>query len=253
MGKKQLPEEFKDFIKCLNSNNVKYLLVGGWAVGIYGHPRATKDIDFLVSNNKDNLNKLQKAFLEFGSPPIDIQAFREEGYVIRMGDSPTQIDIINRASGIDINDCFCRKNIINIEGIEIKLISKDDLIINKKASGRQNDLGDVEKLEYKKIKIEEMKCYKHEIKNEIIIDFRGNKINKMEIISENKNICKFDCIDKKGKNIFILQRIKDNNTERWYFDINFNKISAIEFIKQFDIEIKNKKEITNKKNGDRKK
>jgi predicted nucleotidyltransferase len=152
MEKKQLPDEFKDFIKCLNSYKVKYLLVGGWAVGIYGHPRATKDIDFLVSNDKNNLKKLQKAFLEFGSPPINIEAFNEEGYVIRIGSSPTQIDVINKASGININDCFPRKNIVNIDGLEIMLISKEDLIINKKASGRQTDLGDVEKLEYKKSK-----------------------------------------------------------------------------------------------------
>ena len=150
MEKRQLPDEFKDFIKCLNSNNVKYLLVGGWAVGIYGHPRATKDIDFLVSNDKDNLIKLQKAFLEFGSPPINIEAFNEEGYVIRMGNSPTQIDVINRASGININDCFHRKNIMNIDGVEIMLISKEDLIKNKIASGRYNDLADVEKLGYTK-------------------------------------------------------------------------------------------------------
>ena len=150
MEKKQLPEEFKEFIKCLNSNNVIYLLVGGWAVGIYGHPRATKDIDFLVSRDKSNLKKLQKAFLEFGTPPIDIQAFSEEGYVIRIGTSPTQIDIINKASGIDINDCFTRKNKMDVDGLEIMLISKKDLITNKKASGRQTDLGDAEKLEYKK-------------------------------------------------------------------------------------------------------
>jgi predicted nucleotidyltransferase len=150
MGKKQLPEEFKDFIRCLNLYNVKYLLVGGWAVGIYGHPRATKDIDFLVSNDEKNLKKLQNAFLKFGSPPIDIEAFKVEGYVIRIGSSPTQIDVINKASGININDCFQRKNIIDIDGIRIMLISKEDLIINKKASGRQTDLGDVEKLTFDK-------------------------------------------------------------------------------------------------------
>ena len=147
MGKKQLPEEFKEFIKCLNSNNVKYLLIGGWAVGIYGHPRATKDIDFLVSNDENNLKKLQKAFLEFGSPPIDIKTFKEEGYVIRMGNSPTQIEVINKASGININDCFSRKNIINVDDIEIMLISKKDLIINKRVAGRDQDIADANKLE----------------------------------------------------------------------------------------------------------
>ena len=150
MGKKRLPEEFKDFIKCLNSNNVKYLLLGGWAVGIYGHPRATKDIDFLVSADKKNLKKLQKAFLDFGSPPIDIEAFLKKGNVIRIGSSPTQIDVINSADGISIDDCFPRKKIINIDGIEIKLISKKDLIKNKIASGRHSDLADTEKLGYGK-------------------------------------------------------------------------------------------------------
>ena len=148
MEKRRLPEEFKDFIKCLNSNNVKYLLLGGWAVGIYGHPRATKDIDFLVSADKNNLKKLQGAFLDFGSPPIDIESFHKSGNVIRIGSSPTQIDIINSADGISIDDCFLRKNIIKIDDIEIKLISKEDLIKNKIASGRHNDLADVEKLEY---------------------------------------------------------------------------------------------------------
>ena len=146
MEKPRLPEEFKDFIKCLNLNNVKYLLIGGWAVGIYGHPRATKDIDFLVSSNKNNLKNLQKAFYDFNAPPIDIEAFREKGYVIRIGSSPIQIDIINEADGIDIKECFSRRKIINIDEIEIMLISKEDLIKNKIASGRYNDLADAEKL-----------------------------------------------------------------------------------------------------------
>jgi len=72
-----MPDDFKEFIQLLNSNNVKYLLVGGWAVGIYGHPRATKDIDFLISNNQENLINLQNAFLGFGAPPIDLEKFKE--------------------------------------------------------------------------------------------------------------------------------------------------------------------------------
>ena len=149
MEKRRLPEEFKDFIKCLNLNDVKYLLLGGWAVGIYGHPRATKDIDFFVSADNDNLKKLQKAFLDFGSPPIDIESFSKKGNIIRIGSSPTQIDVINLADGISLDDCFPRKKIINIDGIEINLISKEDLIKNKIASGRHSDLADAEELEYK--------------------------------------------------------------------------------------------------------
>ncbi|NLW33279.1 MAG: hypothetical protein GXY77_17680 [Fibrobacter sp.] len=147
MAQRQLPEDFKDFIKFLNSNNVQYLLVGGWAVGIYGNPRATKDIDFLVAIDDENLSKLQKALLEFGAPPVDLEHFREKGNVIRMGSSPVQIDIINEATGIDIKDCYSRRKIIRVEEIDISIISKADLIQNKKASGRTRDLADAEGLE----------------------------------------------------------------------------------------------------------
>jgi hypothetical protein len=80
-----MPEDFKDFIQSLNSNDVRYLLIGGWAVGLYGNPRATKDIDFLVSIDSENLEKLQKALLAFGSPAIDIEHFKEAGVVSKNG------------------------------------------------------------------------------------------------------------------------------------------------------------------------
>jgi len=147
MAKRQLPEEFKEFIQCLNSNKVRYLLVGGWAVGIYGHPRATKDIDFLFSVDQQNLDKLHEALLAFGAPPVDLECFKEKGYVIRIGSSPIQIDIINDADGIDMDDCYKRKQIINVDNITINIISKDDLIKNKRASGRSYDIADAEKLE----------------------------------------------------------------------------------------------------------
>jgi predicted nucleotidyltransferase len=150
MGKKQLPEEFKEFIQYLNKNKVKYLLVGGWAVGIYGHPRATKDIDFLFSNDKKNLDRIKKALNEFGAPPIDLENFKEDGYVIRIGSSPIQIDLINSADGIEINDCFERKKIMDIEGVKVNVIAIDDLIINKKSSARNIDIADAEKLEKQK-------------------------------------------------------------------------------------------------------
>ena len=147
MAKKLLPDDFKEFVQCLNSNNVKYLLIGGWAVGMYGHPRATKDIDFLLSISNSNLKNLEKALLAFGSPPIDLERFKEKGNVIRIGSSPIQIDIINEADGINIDDCYPRKENINVEGIDISIISKKDLIINKRSSGRSIDIADADKLE----------------------------------------------------------------------------------------------------------
>lgn len=147
MAMKQLPEDFKDFIKFLNEHKVRYLLVGGWAVGIYGNPRATKDIDFLIAIDDDNIQNLLKALKKFGSPTVEKKVFQDKGNVFRMGRSPIQIDIINEASGIIFEDCYKRRNIIKTDEIDISIISKEDLIINKRASGRHRDLADIESFE----------------------------------------------------------------------------------------------------------
>jgi hypothetical protein len=118
---------------------------------LHGHPRATKDIDFLIFMDVTNLKKLEKALVNFGAPPFDINCLGEKGYVVRFGNSPIKIDIINEASGIDIKDCYSRRKTVVVEGIKIPLISKADLIINKKSTGRLSDLGDVEKLEYNEL------------------------------------------------------------------------------------------------------
>ena len=147
MAQKQLPEDFKDFIKFLNANKVKYLLVGGWAVGIYGNPRATKDIDFLIAVDNANLKRLQKALYEFGTPTIDMSIFKDKGNFFRMGRPPIQIDIITDATGIDMKSSYLRRQTIEVDGLEISVISREDLIANKKASGRHRDLDDAEILE----------------------------------------------------------------------------------------------------------
>ncbi len=147
MAPKQLPDDFKECIQCLNKHRVRYLLVGGWAVGISGNPRATKDIDFLIAIDDENIEKLQEALYEFGAPTVENSVFLEPGNVYRMGRSPIQIDIINQASGIDFEDCYVRREILTTDECEISMISKLDLIRNKKASGRHRDLADVEFLE----------------------------------------------------------------------------------------------------------
>ncbi len=147
MDQRQLPEDFRDFIGFLNKNEVRYLLLGGWAIGIYGHPRATKDIDFLVAIDDGNLARMQKALSNFGAPPFDAGQFKQAGNVYRMGRPPIQIDIINQADGIDIQECWDRRQIILVDGLEVSVISREDLIENKKASGRLQDLADIEKLD----------------------------------------------------------------------------------------------------------
>jgi predicted nucleotidyltransferase len=147
MARKRLPDDFKDFLNSLNENNVEYLLLGGWAVGIYGHPRATGDMDVLIAVDDANVDRLQKALYEFGAPTVDKSHFKDIGRIFRMGRPPMRIEIINQASGIDIRDCYSRRTIVNVDGIAISLISREDLLKNKKACGREKDLADVRNLE----------------------------------------------------------------------------------------------------------
>jgi predicted nucleotidyltransferase len=146
MAPKPLPEDFRDFIESLNSNKVEYILIGGWAVGLHGNPRTTKDIDFLIGNSSGNIKRLQKALYEFGAPPVDENHFKIPGNVYRMGRHPIQIDVLSHAIGIDTAQSIKKAEVITVDKLSIKVISLDDLIESKKATGRLQDLADAEKL-----------------------------------------------------------------------------------------------------------
>jgi hypothetical protein len=147
MAPKQLPDDFRDFLDSLNKKNVKYLLLGGWAVGIYGAPRATADLDVFIATDDANINKLQAALYSFGAPTVPKEHFREIGRVFRMGRSPIRIEIINHASGISFQSCYRRRKTIAVDNIAISIISVDDLLKNKKASGREKDIADIRNLQ----------------------------------------------------------------------------------------------------------
>jgi hypothetical protein len=147
MAQKRLPDDFRDFLNSLNKNDVKYLLLGGWAVGIYGVPRATVDMDVFIAIDDENIEKLQKALYEFGAPTVPNDHFKELGKVFRMGRSPMRIEIINQASGIDFKSCYQNRKTILIDEIEISIIAIDDLLKNKKTAGREKDCADLRNLE----------------------------------------------------------------------------------------------------------
>ena len=117
-----------------------------WAVGLHGNPRTTKDIDFLVASSSRNIKKLQKALYEFGAPPVDEDHFKTPGNVYRMGRHPMQIDVLTHAIGIDTAKSIKRSETIIVDNTSIKVISIDDLIESKKATGRLQDIADVDKL-----------------------------------------------------------------------------------------------------------
>jgi len=224
MGKKQLPQDFKDFINLLNSNKVKYLLLGGWSVGFYGNPRATKDIDFLVSTDNFNLKKLKKVFLEFNSPPVNIEILKDVKGFIGFGNPPHRIEVISNADGININDCYSRKNVIEIDGIKINIISKNDLIINKKATNRLIDAADAEALE--NIKNSPNISTKNILKSKLIeINLAGayeNELNeeKKDMKKRKKDKQYYIDLEILNKTILIYNKLKKTKCEKIFFDLH---------------------------------
>jgi hypothetical protein len=143
-----LPRDFKEFIQCMNSAGVEYLLVGGYAVGFHGAPRFTADMDIWVGVDRSNAQKLGRALEQFGfhDPQVISGAFVRPNSVFRIGHPPLQIDLLAEVSGCDFADWYSRREILIRDGIEISLISFDDLKLNKRAAGCAKDLGDLEGL-----------------------------------------------------------------------------------------------------------
>jgi len=142
-----LPDDFCEFLNLLNEHGVEYLVVGGWAVGIHGYPRATGDIDVWIAVSEVNVARLLEALAAFGAPgDIPSDFFFESGNVFRMGAAPMKIEILTSASGVDFAMCYQRRKVANLEDMEIPFIGLEDLIANKRASARSKDMADIENL-----------------------------------------------------------------------------------------------------------
>ena len=143
-----LPPDFKEFLKLLSAHQVEYLLIGGYAVGYYGYPRATVDMDIWISMHPDNADRIVAVLKEFGfnSPELSPAMFLKEWQVIRLGVPPVRIVIATTISGVNFSECYAEKVVGELDGEQVKLIGLEHLKINKKASGRHQDLADLENL-----------------------------------------------------------------------------------------------------------
>ncbi len=143
-----LPPDFKEFLQLLNVHNVRYLLIGGYAVGYHGYPRATVDMDVWIAIHPDNARRIVNALKEFGFdlPELEETIFLQEGKVIRMGVPPMRLEILTSISGVAFDECFDERIVDLLDGIPVNLISLERLKQNKKASGRYKDLNDLEHL-----------------------------------------------------------------------------------------------------------
>jgi len=135
-------------LKLLNSKQIEYLLIGGWAVGYYGYPRATGDMDIWVSAKRENAFKLINAFKEFGFdvPELSVELFTKENQITRIGVPPLRIEVLTSISGVKFEECYPNRNVVSIDNIEINLINLDDLKKNKAAAKRFRDLDDLENI-----------------------------------------------------------------------------------------------------------
>jgi len=144
----QLPQDFKDFLKLLKSYEVRYLLIGGYAVIYHGYPRATGDMDIWVDISPENALKLVEVLKEFGFevPELSPELFLEQGKVIRMGLPPVRIELLTSISGVRFDECFDSRIIEKMDDVEINIINLEFLERNKQAGGRYKDLSDLENL-----------------------------------------------------------------------------------------------------------
>ena len=143
-----MSKDFQDILRAFNGHKVKYLVVGGFALGVHLEPRTTKDIDLWIRTDPENARAVFRALAEFGAPisgmtPDDFM----DGTVFQMGQPPDRIDILQQVSGLDFDSAWEHRleGFID-ENTPAMVISRDDLIRNKLASGRDQDLLDVKRL-----------------------------------------------------------------------------------------------------------
>ena len=144
-----LPPDFSEFLRLLDTHEVRYLLVGGWAVGYHGYVRATADMDIWVDREPGNAERLVDVLREFGfggNDPIP-EMFLEESQVIRMGVPPIRIELLTSVSGVGFDECYAERIVENWDDVSVNVLSLPKLKANKQASGRLKDLSDLEHLE----------------------------------------------------------------------------------------------------------
>jgi predicted nucleotidyltransferase len=140
--------DFNDLLRIFNDHNVRYMVIGGYAVVQYAEPRFTKDLDVLISTDTKNAEAVYNALKEFGAPLAGLtpKDFSEEGFFFQMGVPPIRVDVLMGIPGINFDECWDRRVEVDFDGLNVIFISKQDLILSKRAAGRPQDLIDADLL-----------------------------------------------------------------------------------------------------------
>jgi hypothetical protein len=144
----KLPQDFVDLIGACATNGVEYLIVGGYAVSYHARPRSTKDLDLWVRGSSENLARLGRALVEFGAPTSIAQAAStlSETEVLFFGQPPYRVDILRTIDGVSFDEAYPKRITVTIDGVDVTFADRETILRNKLASGRPQDLADVDAL-----------------------------------------------------------------------------------------------------------
>jgi hypothetical protein len=142
-------QDFLDLLSAFNAGEVLYLVVGAYAVGVHGHPRATKDLDIWIEASPENAARVMSALRAFGAPLGDLEArdFEIPGTGFMMGNPPSRIDVLTQIDGVRFDEVAPRAIEASFDGVPTRVIGLEDLLANKRAAGRLQDLADIRALE----------------------------------------------------------------------------------------------------------
>jgi len=146
MATTRIPRDFKEFLKLLDARSARFLLIGGYAVNAFGYVRNTVDMDVWIAVDADNQQKVLQAIRDFGFPDVPDDLLHADDAMVRMGHPPLRIEVFKKISGVEFEDCWQRRVIIEDDDLRIPTISLEDLKRNKRASGRKKDLLDLDEL-----------------------------------------------------------------------------------------------------------
>jgi len=144
----ELDKDFNEFVELFLEHNVRFLIVGGYALAAHGLPRATGDLDAWVWINPENAQNIMRALNAFGFQNLSLTEsdFSKEDSIIQLGYPPFRIDILTSIDGVAFDQAWEKKIVVELNGMNVPFIGRDDLIANKKAAGRPQDLADVSRL-----------------------------------------------------------------------------------------------------------
>ncbi len=144
-----LNRDFKEFVELLAAAGVEYLVVGGYALAAHGRPRYTGDLDLWVNNDEANIGRVIKALDAFGFGTLGLQAsdFSNDDADVQLGYPPGRIDLLTGIDGVVFAECYPRRQMTSVAGVELPIIHLDDFKANKRAAGRPRDLSDLASLD----------------------------------------------------------------------------------------------------------